>query len=145
MKNTGGSERTFASNPTTDHLIASSNNRLLHSDTQFLYPHRFFLGGVTTFTVHLFYTTGLLGSKVVLRPTSSSKTENRLRNFGYGLHYRNISADSLRNIKYPFITMVKDEYYDILNKLNDRNYKDSQSGRTLGNTAVVIHDPRDIS
>jgi hypothetical protein len=131
------------------YVIPSPNNRkLLHPGTEFLYPHQFFFGGVTTFTAHLFYTIGSMAvnnSKIVLRPTSSNKSEKRLRNFGYGLQYRNISADSLRNIKYPFVTMIKDDYFHILSKLNNRNKNDGQTGEIDNNTVVVIHDPRDIS
>jgi hypothetical protein len=138
-----------ATTPITEHAKPSSNNKnLMHPHTQFLYPHKFFFGGVTTFTAHLFYTIGLLdkkNSKIVLRPTSSNKSEKRLRNFGYGLHYRNISADSLQDIKYPFVTMIKDDYFHILNKLNNGNDNNGQRGRIDNNTIVVIHDPRDIS
>lgn len=114
----------------------------MHPDTQFLYPHKFFFGGVTTFTAHLFYTIDLMGrnnKKIVLRPTASKNSENRLRDFGYGLQYKNISAESLRNIIYPFVIMIKDDYLTILQKLNQR------VGIDDSNIVVVIHDPRDIS
>ncbi len=49
-----------------------------------------------------------INDNVILRPISSNKSENRLRDFGYGLHYKNISSKVLRNIQYPFLTMIKD-------------------------------------
>jgi hypothetical protein len=110
----------------------------LNENTQFLYLHRFFFGGVTTFTAHLFYTLGLVHkkNKFLLRP--SCKSESILRDFGYGLFYHNISKDSIVSIKYPFLTVVKDDYYDVLLKLNDTRSR-------LDNIVLVIHDPRDIS
>ena len=114
----------------------------LNSNTQFIYLHKFFFGGVTTFTAHLIYTIGMskrINDNVILRPISSNKSENRLRDFGYGLHYKNISSKVLRNIQYPFLTMIKDDYFPIILNLtnNERERTD--------NIVVVIHDPRDIS
>lgn len=117
----------------------SSHKKSLNENTQFLYLHRFFFGGVTTFTAHLFYTLGLVGKRnntVLLHP--SHKNESILRDFGYGLSYRNISKESFASIKYPFLTVVKDDYYDTLVKLNETR-------KRVDNTVLVIHDPRDIS
>jgi hypothetical protein len=116
---------------------------ILNSNTEFIYLHKFFFGGVTTFTAHLIYTIGISKRKndnIILRPTSSNKSENRLRDFGYGVHYKNISSKILCNIQYPFFTMIKDEYFSILRNLTN-NDKREQSD----NIVVVIHDPRDIS
>ena len=117
----------------------SPPTRTLNENTQFLYLHRFFFGGVTTFAAHLFYKLGLVAhkkNKLLLHP--SCKSESILRDFGYGLRYRNISKDSIASIKYPFLTVVKDDYYDVLLKLNDTRSR-------LDNIVLVIHDPRDIS
>ena len=114
------------------------SGRTLNKETQFLYLHRFFFGGVTTFTAHLFYTLGKIPkkNKVVLRPCN--KSETRRRDFGYGLYYRNISKESISNIKYPFLTVIKNDYFHALTKLVDKR-------RMLDNIVIVIHDPRDIS
>ena len=77
----------------------------LNTNTQFIYLHKFFFGGVTTFTAHLIYTIGMserINDNVILRPISSNKSENRLRDFGYGLHYKNISATSSSQYTIPF-------------------------------------------
>ncbi len=115
----------------------------MNSNTKFIYLHKFFFGGVTTFTAHLIYTIGISKRKndnVILRPTISNKSENRLRDFGYGLHYRNISAKILRNIQYPFLTMIKDDYFPILLNLTNNDQRERTN-----NIVIVIHDPRDIS
>jgi hypothetical protein len=46
--------------------------------------------------------------------------------------------ESITDINYPFLTVVKNDYYDALVKLND-------SRSRLDNIVLVIHDPRDIS
>jgi hypothetical protein len=120
-----------------------SINKKLHPNTQFIYLHKFFFGGVTTFTAHLFYTIGITErnkDNVILHLTNSNRSENRLRDFGYGLHYRNISAETLSNIQYPFFTMIKDDYFPILAKLIDNDHREQTD-----NAVVVIHDPRDLS
>jgi hypothetical protein len=116
----------------------------LNSNTEFIYLHKFFFGGVTTFTAHLIYTIGISKRKndnIILRPTSSNKSENRLRDFGYGLHYKNISSKILCNIQYPFFTMIKDDYFPILRNLTNNDKREQPDN----NIVVVIHDPRDIS
>jgi hypothetical protein len=78
-------------------MNSSKKRQLLHPEIQFLYLHKFFYGGVTTFTAHLFYTMGLIreGQSIhpVLHPPINS--EHILRDFGYGLHYKNISVKLL--------------------------------------------------
>lgn len=113
----------------------------MNEGTQFLYLHKFFFGGVTTFTAHLFHNLGLAQkNKVVLRPSNNS--ERRLRNFGYGLYYQNISLNTICSIKYPFLTVVKDNYFHALDKLN--NYE-QRGNLEHSNIILVIHDPRDIT
>jgi hypothetical protein len=127
-------------------MYFSKKRQRLHPDTLFLYLHKFFYGGVTTFTAHLFYTMGLTtknGQSMcpVLHP--SIKSEHILRDFGYGLHYNNISIKSLRHINFPFITVVKDNYYNALKELSDNQKRKTSEKET--NPVVVIHDPRDVS
>jgi hypothetical protein len=113
----------------------------LNEGTQFLYLHKFFFGGVTTFTAHLLHTLGLAQkNKVVLHPSNNS--ERRVRNFGYGLYYQNISLNTICSIKYPFLTVVKDNYFHALDKLS--NYE-RRGNLDHSNIILVIHDPRDIT
>ncbi|MGH9926385.1 MAG: hypothetical protein ACRD5B_13525 [Nitrososphaeraceae archaeon] len=62
---------------------------------------------------------------------------------GYDLHYKNISIKSLRYINFPFITVVKDNYYNALKELSDNRKLKTSEMET--NPVVVIHDPRDVS
>lgn len=123
-------------------MNSSQKRQYLHPDTQFLYLHKFFYGGVTTFTAHLFYTLGLTrksqNTHPVLHPTI--KSEHILRDFGYGLHYKNMSIKSLRHINFPFITVVKDNYFHAL-----KEFSDNKERRIGTNPVLVIHDPRDVS
>ena len=68
-----------------------------------------------------------INDNVILRPTSSNKSENRLRDFGYELHYKNISAKVLRNMQYPFLTMIKADYFPIMIKETEQIYCISNS------------------
>jgi hypothetical protein len=108
---------------------------------QFLYLHKFFYGSVTTFTAHLLYTIGLQSKNnnkpSVLHP--SIRSEHILRNFGYGLYYKNLSARLLRHIEFPFITVIKDNYFHALKELSDKE------GKVRTNPVLVVHDPRDVS
>ena len=126
-------------------IYSSQKRQHLHPDTQFLYLHKFFYGGVTTFTAHLFYTMELTrksqNTHPVLHP--SIKSEHILRDFGYGLYYKNMSVKSLRHINFPFITAVKDNYYHALKELSDNQKRRTSGIKTIPIT--VIHDPRDVS
>jgi hypothetical protein len=126
-------------------LNSSEKRQCIHPQTQFLYLHKFFYGGVTTFTAHLFHTMGLTrkGHSIqpVLHPTI--KSEHILRDFGYGLHYKNTSIKSLRHVNFPFITVVKDNYFYALKELSDNQKRKATEVKTK--PVIVIHDPRDIS
>lgn len=106
-------------------------------EIEFLYLHKFFYGGVTTFTAHLIYNMGLIREDHIMQPVlhPAMKSERNLRDFGYGLRYKNISVKLLRYTKFPFITVVKDNYYHALKEFSDAGTK----------PVIVIHDPRDIS
>jgi hypothetical protein len=122
-------------------LESPHSNEQLNKDTQFLYLHRFFFGGVTTFTAHLLYTLGYCqdnNKRSILHP--ANKTEKGLREFGYGLYYRNISSDVIKNVEFPFLTVIKDEYFGTIRKLNEDKTRKGEN-----NVIVVIHDPRDIN
>lgn len=116
--------------------ISSINNDLSYQEIQFLYLHRYLYGGATTFTAHLLHTLqSFRGNSIVLRYTRRS--ENKLRDFGYGIFYRNISMDILKTLRHPFVTLFKDNYLHILPKLNE--------GKNPHDIMLVIHDYRDIS
>ena len=112
----------------------------LNKETQFLYLHKYLYGGATTFAAHLLHQTGYSKrNNIILRITKG--TESTLRDFGYGLHYQNISFDLVNKIKFPFITLFKQTHFNVLTKLNERKDKSDSSN----NNVVVIHDHRDIS
>jgi hypothetical protein len=120
--------------------------------TQFIYLHKYLYGGATTFTAHLIhklgvfnnsrninhsYATNVLNANAILRCGKIS--ERKLREFGYGLHYHNISPSILAKIKYPFVTIFKENYFHALLELNRR------SRDRLKDIVLVIHDHRDVS
>src|SRR5438093_5455531 len=108
----------------------------LTDETQLLYLHRYLYGGATTFTAHLMHMLSKLRTNnIVLRVCRTS--EMKLRNFGYGLNYMNISKNVLSDINHPFIVIFKDKFLPILSSLN-RKIEGSS-------TVMVIHDYRDIS
>jgi hypothetical protein len=101
--------------------------------------HKYLFGGGTTFTAHLLHQTRYSTKKntTILRITK--KTEPKLRRFGYGLHYQNISLDLVNKIKFPFIILFKQTHFNVLTRLNKRKDKPDN------NNVLVIHDHRDIS
>ncbi|MDQ3838148.1 MAG: glycosyltransferase, partial [Thermoproteota archaeon] len=111
----------------------------LNKETQILYLHKYLYGGGTTFTAHLFHQTRYLTKKnsAILRTTK--RTESKLRDFGYGLQYQNISLNLINKIKFPLIALFKQTYLNVLTELNKRKDKSDN------NDILVIHDHRDIS
>ena len=121
--------------------------------TQFIYLHRYLYGGATTFTAHLIHKlsvfnksscrdntcdTSIPNGNAILRCGKIS--ERKLREFGYGLHYQNVSPSVLVKIRYPFLTIFKEDYFfHTLVELN-RRQRDRLKDKTL-----VIHDHRDVS
>ena len=121
--------------------------------TQFVYLHKYLYGGATTFTAHLIHklgvsnnsnintnknlTANIINANAVLRCAKTS--EKKMREFGYGLQYQNVSSSVLAKIKYPFLTIFKEQYFHALHELNRRS-KDK-----LKDIVLVIHDHRDIS
>src|ERR671910_2426001 len=106
------------------HMNSPEEDKCLHPEIQSLYPHKFVYGGVTTFTAHLLHTMGV-----------TRKDQN--------MHYKNISVKSLCRIYFPFITVVKDNYFHAIKELSD-NQKRKTSEIEI-NPVIVIHDPRDVS
>src|ERR671918_761956 len=110
--------------------ISNINDIFSNQETQFLFLHRYLYGGGTTFTAHLLHKLCFRRKNIVLRCVIRS--ENRLRDFGYGLSYRNISTDLLKDIRHPFITLIKDNYLHVIHKLNERKNTDE--------IILVVHD-----
>ncbi|HEY7226882.1 MAG TPA: hypothetical protein VH481_02015 [Nitrososphaeraceae archaeon] len=109
----------------------------LIDETQLLYLHRYLYGGATTFTAHLMHMlSNLRRNNIVLRV--SKKSETKLRDFGYGLNYLNISDKVLSNIHHAFIVIFKDKFLPILDSLNSKIEGSCP-------TVMVIHDYRDVS
>ena len=67
------------------------------------------------------------------------KTKKKLRDFGYGIKYKNINFNKLLDKKDVLITIIKDNFFPTISELDEKNK------RTLNNKFLVIHDPRDIS
>ena len=102
-----------------------------------LYLHKYFYGGVTTFTAHLFYKMGLdKMNKPILH--FSIKNEKKLRDFGYDIKYKNITLDHLLEKKDLLITVIKDNFFQVISELEEKT-------SSKKNKFLVIHDPRDIS
>ena len=105
--------------------------------TQFLYLHKYLVGGATTFTAHL--THRIMNNKhVILRAGNANRSEKKLREFGYGLVYQNVTPGVIYKIKYPFITLYKENYFHLISKLNEKR-------KNFDDITLVIHDHRDIS
>jgi len=120
--------------------------------TQFFYLHKYLYGGATTFTAHLIHKLGVFDNSRNIDHSLATNisnanaifrcakiSERKLREFGYGLHYQNVSPYILAKIKYPFVTIFKENYFYALVELNKR------SKYRLKDITHVIHDHRDIS
>jgi ABC-type bacteriocin/lantibiotic exporter with double-glycine peptidase domain len=117
------------------------NKESFNKEIQFLYLHKYLYGGATTFAAHLLHQTGYSKkNNIILRITK--RTESKLRDFGYGLYYQNISFDLISKIKFPLITIFKQTHFNVLTKLNERK---GISDNNNNNNVLVIHDHRDIS
>jgi hypothetical protein len=120
--------------------------------TQFIYLHKYLYGGATTFTAHLIHKLGVFDNNRNTNYSSATNisnanailrcakiSEKKIREFGYGLQYQNVSPSILGKIKYPFITIFKENYFRALFELNRR------SNDRPKDIVLVIHDHRDIS
>ena len=123
------------------------NKESFNKETQFLYLHKYLYGGGTTFAAHLLHQTGYSKKKnnnnIIFRVTK--RTESKLREFGYGLHYQNISIDLINKIRFPFITLFKETYFNAFTRLNGREGRSDSNNNNGSSGILVIHDHRDIS
>jgi hypothetical protein len=109
----------------------------MNNETQLLYLHRYLIGGATTFTAHLMYTLAKFRTNnIVLRV--GNRTEKKLRDFGYGLSYMNISNTSLVNVRCAIVVIFKERYIHVLDTLN-------KNIQLIYPVVMIIHDHRDIS
>ena len=82
-------------------------------------------GGWVTFTVHLAKKFNYRLYKV------GKRTEKKVRPFGYGIDYQNVSLEDLLKLPNLLITAVDKHYWDIIPHLKP-------------NTKIVIHDPTEL-
>jgi len=83
-------------------------------------------GGWVSFTAHL-----ALKHKLPLFKVGNN-TESKERDYGYGISYKNISKNDIKDLKGKFlITAIDKNYYDELKYFPD-------------NTIIVIHDPTEV-
>jgi hypothetical protein len=96
------------------------NKESFNKETQFLYLHKYLYGEGTTFAANILHQTGYSkknnNNNIIFRVTK--RTESKLREFGYGLHYQNISMDLINKIRFPFITLFKETHFNALARLN---------------------------
>jgi hypothetical protein len=87
-------------------------------------------GGWVTFTAHLAHRLLAQGYKVNLFKIGK-RTEKQIRDFGYGLAYKNISINAAKKSENGIITAVDKNYIEAAKQLK-RSHK------------LVIHDPTEI-
>lgn len=84
-------------------------------------------GGWVSFTAHLALKHNLPIYKL------GNRTETKERDFGYGVSYKNIEIDNLKELDgIPVIVAIDKNYYDTLSNFPD-------------GTFVVIHDPSEVT
>ena len=94
-------------------------------DMSLVYLAKPIYGGWVTFTVHLAKKFNYRLYKV------GKRTEKKVRPFGYGVDYQNVSLEDLLKIPNLLITAVDKHYWDILPHLPPT-------------TKIVIHDPTEL-
>jgi len=87
-------------------------------------------GGWVSFTSHLSLKNSIPLYKI------SKRSENKFRNYGYNVNYKNINLDSLNNMiengNIPIITAVDKNFYSVLDHIPDNSY-------------IIIHDPTEFN
>jgi glycosyltransferase involved in cell wall biosynthesis len=87
-------------------------------------------GGWVSFTSHLSLKNSIPLYKI------SKRSENKCRNYGYNVNYKNINLDSLDNMietgDIPIITAVDKNFYSVLDHIPDNSY-------------IIIHDPTEFN
>jgi glycosyltransferase involved in cell wall biosynthesis len=87
-------------------------------------------GGWVSFTAHLSLKNSIPLYKI------SKRSENKCRNYGYNVNYKNINLDSLDTLietgNIPIITAIDKNFYGVLDHIPDNSY-------------IVIHDPTEFN
>ena len=94
-------------------------------DLSLVYLAKPIYGGWVTFTVHLAKKFNYRLYKV------SKRTESKVRPYGYGVDYQNLSLEDLLKLPNLFITAIDKHYWPILSHLPP-------------DTRIVIHDPTEL-
>jgi hypothetical protein len=81
-------------------LLYYPNNSMIE-ERQYLYLSNYMYGGCATFTAHLHT---IEKNYVLYLIKGGFKEKIRIGDFGYGIHYQNLSIEALDTIKNPFIT-----------------------------------------
>tara|TARA_B110000211_G_C14083005_1_gene555441 strand:+ start:1629 stop:2582 length:954 start_codon:yes stop_codon:yes gene_type:complete len=88
-------------------------------------------GGWVSFTSHLSLKYNYKLYKIAKKTEKLKSGAPRLRNFGYGVKYQNLSIEDAKNLPNIIITAIDKKYYEFL-------------GEFSNNTKLVIHDPTEI-
>lgn len=106
-------------------VINSYNEPESKEDISLVYLAKPIYGGWVTFTVHLAKQFNYRLYKV------SKRTEKKVRPYGYGIDYQNVSLEDLLKLPNLLITAIDKHYWSILQYLPPK-------------TKIVIHDPTEV-
>jgi len=88
-------------------------------------------GGWVSFTAHLSLKYNFKLYKISKKTEKLKSGKPRMRAFGYGVMYQNLSIDDAKQLPNIIITAIDKKYYEFLNQFNS-------------NTKLVIHDPTEV-
>lgn len=88
-------------------------------------------GGWVSFTAHLSLKYNYKIYKIGKRTEKLKSGENRLRKFGYGAMYQNISIEDAKKLPNILITAIDKNYYEYIDEFSEKS-------------SLVIHDPTEI-
>lgn len=88
-------------------------------------------GGWVSFTAHLALKYNYNLYKIGKRTEKLKSGKPRMRKFGYGVYYQNISIEDAKKMSDVLITAIDKNYYKHLSVFKD-------------NTGIVIHDPTEV-
>ena len=91
-------------------------------------------GGWVSFTAHMALKYGFKIYKVSKRTEFLKDGKPRMRSYGYGTYYQNMSLEDIKSLPNILITAIDKNYYDVLTKLYTLRK----------NIKIVIHDPTEV-
>ena len=91
-------------------------------------------GGWVSFTSHMALKYGLKIYKVSKRTERLKTGEPRMRKYGYGTYYQNMSIEDIKKLPNILITAIDKNYYEALSELTKNN----------NSIRIVIHDPTEV-